>query len=113
MRRLKTTGFMIRLMILLLIVPGTFGGGATTYADTLPGPSLAQIAGHDFSYGAYVGAPYYIGYQTGGTREYNAFVSFNKTANAPSGYKVYLRIKVGKDYGTGSEDLGDTGDSDR
>ncbi|SFF13777.1 S-layer homology domain-containing protein [Paenibacillus algorifonticola] len=92
-------------IIAIHFIFGGFIGAGTVHAATLPGPALAQITGHDFTYGAYTGAPYYIGYQDQVTREYHAFVRFNKTASAPAGYKVYLRIKVGNDYGGGPEEL--------
>ncbi|MEI7027945.1 Ig-like domain-containing protein [Paenibacillus sp. y28] len=105
---MKRTGVRVlfaRLMAVVFIMVGIFGGREAVYADTLAGPPLAAIAGHDFTYGAYVGAPYFIGFQTGVTNAYHAFVRFNKTANAPAGYKVYLRIKVGENNGTGPEEV--------
>ncbi|MGG4145289.1 tandem-95 repeat protein, partial [Paenibacillus algorifonticola] len=104
---MKKKGF-IGLLTAIIAIHFIFGGfirTGTAHAATLPGPALAQITGHDFTYGAYTGAPYFIGLQDGGTKEYHAFVRFNKTASAPAGYKVYLRIKVGNDLGGGAEDL--------
>ncbi|WP_338553544.1 Ig-like domain-containing protein [Paenibacillus sp. KS-LC4] len=104
MRRKGLTGFLAGIIAIHFIF-GSFIGAGTAQAATLPGPTLNNIAGHDFSYGAYVGAPYYIGFQTGGTAEYHAFVRFNKTANAPAGYKVYLRIQVAQNEGAGPEEV--------
>ncbi|ANY66809.1 hypothetical protein BBD42_10300 [Paenibacillus sp. BIHB 4019] len=104
MRRKGLIGLLAGIIAIHFIF-GSFIGAGTAHAATLPGPALAQITGHDFSYGAYTGAPYYIGLQDGGTREYHAFVRFNKTASAPAGYKVYLQIKVGNDLGGGDEGL--------
>ncbi|KQO10848.1 Ig-like domain-containing protein [Paenibacillus sp. Leaf72] len=104
MKKKGFIGLLTAIIAIHFIFGGLYGTG-TVHASSLAGPPLAAIAGHDFTYGAYVGAPYYIGIQDGGTKEYHAFVRFNKTASAPAGYKVYLRINVGNNLGGGDEGL--------